>query len=117
MAGGPETKAEGLTYLIDHVDGNPFPQYPVFRWSGRPALGAVLYVLTWLPALWNGYPEDPKSLMIAGHAVNWTIFGMLSVIPIYLPTHTGIKIPRWFFYAFYPAHLAVIGVIRIVLHI
>ena len=106
-----------MTYLIDHVDGNPFPQYPVFGWSGRPALGAVLYVLTWLPALWNGYPGDPKSLMIAGHAVNWTIFGMLSVIPIYLPTHTGIKIPRWFFYAFYPAHLAVIGVIRIVLHI
>ena len=83
----------------------------------KPALGAGLYILTWLPALWSGYLEDPKSLIIAGHAVNWTIFGMLSVIPIYLPTHTGIKIPRWFFYAFYPAHLAVIGVIRIVLHI
>ena len=83
----------------------------------RPALGAALYALYWLPALWIGYPEDPKSLMAAGHAVNWTIFGIFSVLPIYLPTRTGIRIPKWFFYGFYPAHLAVIGIIRVVLHV
>ena len=42
---------------------------------------------------------------------------MLSVIPIYLPTHTCIKIPKLFFYGFYPAHLAVIGVVRLILKV
>ena len=83
----------------------------------KPALGAGLYILTWLPALWSGYLEDPKSLIIAGHAVNWTIFGLLSVFPIYLPTHTGIKIPKLFFYGFYPVHLAAIGVVRLILNV
>lgn len=83
----------------------------------RPALGAGLYVLTWLPALWSGYMEDPKSLIIAGHAINWTVFGALSVFPIYLPTRTGIKVPKWFFYGFYPAHLAVIGIVRVILKV
>ena len=48
---------------------------------------------TW-SALWNGYLEDPKSLIVAGHAINWTIFGMRSVIHIYLLTRTGIKVPK-----------------------
>ena len=83
----------------------------------RPALGAGLYILWWLPALWSGYPEDPKSLIVAGHAINWTIFGVLSVFPIYLPSRTGIKIPKWFFYGFYPVHLAVIGILRVILKV
>ncbi len=80
----------------------------------KPAMGAGLYVLTWLPALWSGYLEDPLSVVIGGHAINWTVFGLLSVFPIFIPTHTGVKIPKWFFYGFYPAHLAVIGVIRVI---
>lgn len=71
----------------------------------------------WLPALWSGYPEDPKSLIVAGHAINWTIFGVLSVFPIYLPSRTGIKIPKWFFYGFYPVHLAAIGILRVILKV
>ena len=80
----------------------------------KPAMGAGLYVLTWLPALWSGYLEDPLSVVIGGHAINWTVFGLLSVFPILIPTNTGVKIPQWFFYGFYPAHLAVIGVIRVI---
>ena len=83
----------------------------------HPGLGAGLYILFWVPALWNGYLEDPKSLIVAGHAINWTIFGMLSAIPIYLPTRTGIKVSKWFFYGFYPAHLAVIGIVRLILKV
>lgn len=83
----------------------------------RPALGAVLYVLYWLPALWSGYPEDPKSLLLAGHAIDWTIFGVLPVFLIYLPTRTGIRLPKWFFYGFYPVHLAVIGILRVILRV
>jgi len=32
---------------------------------------------------------------------------------IFLPARTGIRVPKWFFYAFYPAHLLTIGVIRL----
>ena len=61
--------------------------------------------------------EDPLSVKIAGHAINWTIFAVLSAFPIFLPTHTGIKVPKWFFYAFYPAHLAAIGLARVILNV
>ena len=83
----------------------------------RPVLGAAVYVLFWLPALWGGQMEDPLSVKIAGHAINWTIFAVLSAFPIFLPTHTGIKVPKWFFYAFYPAHLAAIGLARLILNV
>lgn len=73
----------------------------------RPVLGAALYCLIYLPALW-GSPQDPLSLIVGGHAVDWTIFSLLAVPLIFCRTHTGIKINKWFFYAFYPAHLAVI---------
>ena len=34
-----------------------------------------------------------------------------------LHTWTGIKIPKWFFYGFYPAHLAAIGIVRVILKV
>ena len=83
----------------------------------RRVLGAAVYVLFWLPALWGGQMEDPLSVKIAGHAINWTIFAVLSAFPIFLPTHTGIKVPKWFFYAFYPAHFAAIGLARVILNV
>ena len=36
----------------------------------RPGLGAGLYILFWLPALWSGSPEDPRALLAAG--TRWT---------------------------------------------
>ncbi len=33
-------------------------------------------------------------------------FAILSLPLIYLPTRTNLKLPKWFFYLFYPAHLA-----------
>lgn len=79
----------------------------------RPGLGAGLYILFWLPALWSGSPEDPRALLAAGHAVDWTAFALLAAPFIVLPARTGIRVPKWFFYAFYPAHLLTIGVIRL----
>ena len=36
----------------------------------------------------------------------------LLALPLILcRTHSGIRIPKWFFYAFYPAHLAVIALV------
>lgn len=83
----------------------------------RPAAGAVLYCLFYLPALWSGYPEDPKSLMLGSLCIDWTIFALLAAPLIFLRTDSKIKVNKYFFYAFYPAHLAVIWIVRMILHV
>lgn len=82
----------------------------------RPALGAVLYTLSYLPALW-GDPTDPWALMIGGHAVDFEIFSLLALPLIYVRTGSGLKISKWFFYLFYPAHLLAIFLARLALHV
>lgn len=77
----------------------------------RPALGAALYCLHYLPAVW-GTPGDPLALVIGSHTVDWTICSLLAAPLIFCPTHTGIKINKWFFYGFYPVHIAVIVLVR-----
>lgn len=80
----------------------------------KPMLGAALYCLSYLPALW-GSPGDPLALMVGGHAVDWTIFSLLAAPLIFCPTHTGVKINKWFFYGFYPVHLAAIALVKMLL--
>lgn len=80
----------------------------------KPVLGALLFCLSYLSALW-GSPSDPLALMIGGHAVDWTIFSLFAAPLIFCPTHTGVKMNKWFFYIFYPAHLAVIALIKVFL--
>lgn len=36
------------------------------------------------------------------------MFALAALPLIYIPTNSGIKLPKWLFYVFYPAHLAVI---------
>ena len=55
----------------------------------KPWLGALLYVLSYLPALWGGSLEDPMALVVGGHAIGFEIFALLSVPLIFLPTHFG----------------------------
>ena len=83
----------------------------------RPAIGAAVFCLYYLPALWNGYPEDPKSLLLGGLCIDWTIFSMLSAPLIFLRTNSKIKVNKYFFYIFYPAHLAAIWIVRMILHV
>ena len=75
----------------------------------RPRLGAALYLLSYLPALMNGWPEDPLCLTVGGLCIDWSFFAVLAAPLIFCATHSRIKINRWFFYAFYPAHLAAIA--------
>ena len=83
----------------------------------KPWLGAMLYVLSYLPALWGGSLEDPLALVVGGHAVGFEIFAILSTPLIFLTTRSGLKIPKWFFYAFYPGHLFIIFLVRTALGI
>ena len=83
----------------------------------KPALGAALFLLNYLPTLWNGDPMDPRSVALGGLCMDWTAFAMLSALVIFPRTNTGIKINKYFFYIFYPAHLAAIGLVRLILRI
>ena len=42
----------------------------------RPRLGAALYLLSYLPALMNGWPEDPLCLTVGGLCIDWSIFAV-----------------------------------------
>lgn len=76
----------------------------------KPWLGALLYTLSYLPAV-NGYMEDPLALKIGSHAMGFEIFALLALPFIYLHTNVNPKIPKWFFYCYYPAHLFLIFLI------
>ena len=78
----------------------------------HPGIGAGLYALSYLPALLNGWPEDPLCLTVGNLCIDWSVFALLALPLIFCRTHSGVKVNRWFFYAFYPAHLAVIALIQ-----
>ena len=78
----------------------------------KPWLGAVVYTLTYLPAL-NGNMADPLALKIGGHAIGFEIFALMALPFIYIQTNSGLKIPKWFFYIYYPVHLFAIYLIGI----
>ncbi len=78
----------------------------------KPWLGAAVYTLTYLPAL-NGNMADPLALKIGGHAIGFEIFALLALPFIYIQTNSGLKIPKWFFYIYYPVHLFAIYLIGI----
>ena len=81
----------------------------------RPGLGAALYVLSYLPSLTNGWAEDPLCLTMGGLCIDWSFFAVFAAPLIFCATHSRLKVSKWFFYAFYPAHLAVIALARNIL--
>ena len=83
----------------------------------KPWLGCVLYVLSYLPALFNTDLTDHLALVVGGHAIGFEIFSLLALPLILIHTNSGLKISKWFFYLFYPAHLLVIFLARLALHV
>ncbi|MDO4269335.1 MAG: TraX family protein [Eubacteriales bacterium] len=81
----------------------------------RPLLGAGLYLLLTVPPAFHAHAGDPLNLTLGGLTLDWTFSVAFAVLFIYIPTHFDLKIPKWFFYAFYPAHLAAIAIIQFVI--
>ncbi len=68
------------------------------RWLSLPVVLAFM--------LWWGLSGSGYSLF--GVKFGIQTFAMLSLPLIYLHTRSGLRLPKWLFYAFYPAHLALI---------
>ncbi len=72
----------------------------------------VLAALVLLGAgFWEGGPQmrlGPLTLGIQG-------FSLLALPLLFASTHSGLRLPRWFFYAYYPAHMAAIWLLRLAL--
>lgn len=96
---------------FDYSGGGVVLMLIFFICRDRPAVGAALYVLNYLPALWGGSAVDPLSLSIGGLCADWSIFAVFAAPLIFCRTNSGIRINRWFFYIFYPAHLAAIALL------
>ena len=78
----------------------------------RPKLGAVLFCLTYATSLLYGDPGDPLTLMVGNLAVDWSFFAVFAAPLIFCRTHSGLNVPKYVFYAFYPAHLLLIALLR-----
>ena len=81
----------------------------------KPWLGAVIYAISYLPALWGGSLEDPLALKIGDWAIGFEIFALLALPFIYAHTRLNPRVSKWFFYIYYPAHLLVIFLIKMIL--
>lgn len=55
------------------------------------------------------------TIPLFGLKFNIQIFSVFSLIPIYVRTQTGIHIPQWFNYTFYPLHMILIYLAKIFL--
>ena len=80
----------------------------------KPWLGFLLYTLSYLPAL-NGSMADPLSWKLGNYAVGFEIFSLLALPFIFLPIGTDIRLSKWFFYLYYPAHLLAIFLLQLFL--
>ena len=81
----------------------------------NPRLGCVLYLVSYLPALWNGSVNDPLSCVIGRLAIDFSFFSVFAAPLIFLKTNVNIKINKWVFYGFYPLHLLAIYLVRTML--
>lgn len=81
----------------------------------KPALGAMLYVLNFSQSLFFSNVGDVTNLVVGNYEINFMIFAVLAAPLIFLKTNVNIKLPKWFFYWFYPVHLLLIYIVKLVL--
>ena len=102
-------------FNFDYSGGGILLMLLFYLCRNRPKLGALLFCLSYVPALWNGSPLDPLALCVGPLAVDWSIFALLATPLIFVPTDTGLRVSKWVFYGFYPIHLAGIALMQAIL--
>ena len=80
----------------------------------KPKLGVVLFILNYIPILFNTSITDSYALVIGNYAIGFECFSLFAIPFIFLKTSTNFKISKWIFYVFYPLHLFVIYVFRMI---
>lgn len=79
----------------------------------RPRLGSALFLLFYIPCLFNGgMAGDPMVLTLGAFSFQLQFFALLALPLIYCRTSVHPRINKFIFYAAYPAHLAVIALVR-----
>ena len=79
----------------------------------KPLLTAGLVMLYNIKDNYLLYNVDhPMYINVGPIALFVQYAAVLSLLPICIRTNTGIRLPKWFFYVFYPLHLLVICLIR-----
>jgi len=77
-----------------------------YAFRGRPLTSLVWvasFMIWWgVPSIQSRFPTSIPS------SVSTQLFAVLALPLIYIPFNTGIKVNKYLFYAFYPAHLALI---------
>ena len=79
----------------------------------RPAIGAALYTLIYLGGFFGVQQGAYLSMDVGAYTFSVTVFALAMLPLIFLRTNTHIKVPKYVFYAAYPAHLAVIAAVRL----
>ncbi|WP_343209932.1 TraX family protein [Anaerolentibacter hominis] len=72
-------------------------------------LSLGLVTLFFLPPLFA-----PGQISLFGYSFDMQFFQILSLPLLYIPTHFNIKMNKYFFYLFYPAHLLLIWLAKLV---
>ena len=81
----------------------------------HPGLGAVLYCSQFLFGLGSASPDDPLNLAVGSFCLDWSFFAVFAAPLIFCSTRSRLKMNKWFFYAFYPVHLAAIALVQNIL--
>ncbi|MCB6309709.1 hypothetical protein DW655_12925 [Lachnospiraceae bacterium AM23-2LB] len=71
------------------------------------------YLYTFLPACAEWTHGRSACTETRGHAIGFEIFALLALPVIYIHTKSNLKISKWFFYIYYPAHLFAIFLIQL----
>lgn len=77
----------------------------------------MFYLLLTVPSALHVDPDDFLNLTLGGLTVSWTFAMAFAALLTFPRTHTNLKVPRWLFYVFYPVHLLMIGLVRLVLKV
>lgn len=73
-------------------------------------------VLAALALLGAGFWEGGPQMRLGSLTLGIQGFSLLALPLIYVNTHSRLHLPRRFFYVYYPAHMAAIWLLRLVLH-